>query len=510
MVQRRASRETVVEENPKEAPLVFQALQEPLLAALQATDTQPPVVNEKLSWGPFVNLVVYYFVSGIKSGRLLITHLHHANPALGLPTDLKKSTFFEAFRRFSPTQARQLFYSLLSSLAFFPVEEMSALGILCGVDGSHWPAFHCMTWAVVGRNKPTVLFHLAFGLNQMIPVSVLMTESNSSERSALRKMIQAGVTYIADRGYFAFSLLHDIANALAFFVIRARCNVKYTVIETLPVNLPAGLTWLIGVEDLKVECGTGKDKGTWRVVRFTIGNSLFILFTNRWELTTWQIITIYAYRWQIELFFLFAKRTLNGLHLLTLSRNGLEIQFYLLLVSALLLLNFKQRNDSATEKDTPTPEPVQVPLPIPSASESSKCAEDPVQKPPETEVPGSSPGEENSEEEGTHAQETAQTMAKPVGEAPTSGEETFADPTDKAKASSPKVASSRKGQPTQPTRQGTVAPGANAQWYRNLGQKLRTFWRISIHWLQALRDNLANVWDPPVFKIKPGLYVPKQ
>ena len=83
MVQRERSRETTVEEMDKEAPLVIQALQEPLLAALQATDTQPPVDNEKLAWGTFVNVVVYYFVVGIKSGRLLLTHLPHANLALG-------------------------------------------------------------------------------------------------------------------------------------------------------------------------------------------------------------------------------------------------------------------------------------------------------------------------------------------------------------------------------------------------------------------------------------------
>ena len=360
-----------------------------------------------------------------------------------------------------------------------------------------------MTWAVVGSNKPTVLLHLAFGLNQMIPVSLLMTESNSSERSALRKMIQAGVTYVADRGYFASYLLHDIANASAFFVIRARCNVCYSVVETLTVKLPAGMTWLMGVEDLKVVCGSGKDKGTWRVVRFTIGKSLFILFTNRWELTTWQIITIYAYRWQNELFFLFAKRTLNGLHLLTLSRSGLEIQFYLLLVSTLLLLHFKQRNDSATEKNPPTPESVQVPLPVESASESSKSDKESAQLQPEPEIPVSSPGEETQEPSGNKQGETAQTMAKPVAETPASGEETAAVPTGKAKASSGKV------QPSPTTRQGTIVDGANAQWYRDLGQKLRTFWRVSIHWLQVLRDNLGKVWNPAHFQIKVGLYVPE-
>jgi hypothetical protein len=73
-----------VEERNEEARLVIEALQEPLLAALQATDTQPPADNEKLAWRPFVLVVVYYFIAGIKSGRLLLTHLPHANAALGL------------------------------------------------------------------------------------------------------------------------------------------------------------------------------------------------------------------------------------------------------------------------------------------------------------------------------------------------------------------------------------------------------------------------------------------
>jgi hypothetical protein len=36
-------------------------------------------------------------------------------------------------------------------------------------------------------------------------------------------------------------------------------------------------------------------------VRFIIGGSAFILFSNRLDLTTWQIITTYAYRWQVEI-----------------------------------------------------------------------------------------------------------------------------------------------------------------------------------------------------------------
>jgi hypothetical protein len=47
-----------------------------------------------------------------------------------------------------------------------------------------------MNWAAVGVNKPTVLLHLAFGLNQMIPVGMLLTQSNSSERKALKQLLE--------------------------------------------------------------------------------------------------------------------------------------------------------------------------------------------------------------------------------------------------------------------------------------------------------------------------------
>lgn len=493
-----------------EAPVVIHALQEPLLEALQETDTQPPVQNEDLLWRPFVLVVVYYFLAGIKSGRRLLTHLPHADPALSLPAELKKSTFFDAFRRFNADQARKLFYSLLSRISFFPVPEMAALGVLCAVDGSHWPALLRMSWAAVGSNKPTVLLHLAFGLNQMLPVAILLTESNSSERNALKKMIRSGVTYVADRGYFAYYLLKDIAAAQAFFVIRAPCNVTYQILEVLPVNLPCGMNWLIDVQDQKVYCDKEEDSGTWRVVRFIIGKSQFVLFTNRWELSTWQIITIYAYRWQIELFFLFIKRTLNGLHLLTHSRNGLQIQFYLMLIAALLLLHFKQRNDAATQKAVPTGEPVQVPLPSGNAVENSQQNQEnePVQT--HTESPVSMATEERAEKGRANKEEMAQ-RATPEEQAATGQAGNSDPPPSKSEppdaTTTPRNATKR-SEPS--TRQGTIVDHDNAQWYRDLGRSFHTFWRISVHWLQTLRDNLARVWHPAVFLNLPGLAKPRK
>ena len=51
---------------------------------------------------------------------------------------------------------------------------------------------------------------------------------------------------------------------------------------------------------------------------------------------------LYAYRWQIELFFRVLKRTFNALPLWTHNERGIQCQFYLYLITYLLLIHFKQ------------------------------------------------------------------------------------------------------------------------------------------------------------------------
>ena len=70
----------------------------------------------------------------------------------------------------------------------------------------------------------------------------------------------------------------------------------------------------------------------YRLICFEVLRSKFMICTNRVDLSTLQIIMLYAYRWQIELMFKFLKRTLNGIHLMNHSENGVNIQFYVLMI----------------------------------------------------------------------------------------------------------------------------------------------------------------------------------
>ena len=85
-----------------------------------------------------------------------------------------------------------------------------------------------------------------------------------------------------------------------------------------------------------------KSKSTYRLISFYVGSELYRITTNRFDLKTSEVIMLYAYRWQVELFFRCIKRTLNALHLWNHEPEGVKIQFYIYLIVYVLLVSFKQ------------------------------------------------------------------------------------------------------------------------------------------------------------------------
>ncbi len=103
------------------------------------------------------------------------------------------------------------------------------------------------------------------------------------------------------------------------------------------------------VSDELIRYTNDKSKAIYRLVRFTVNQESYFILTNRQDLTAFQVIMLYAYRWQIELFFRFLKRTMGGIHLVRHDRAGTTIQFYVMMTLALLQLHLKQSIMDKTE-----------------------------------------------------------------------------------------------------------------------------------------------------------------
>ena len=87
-------------------------------------------------------------------------------------------------------------------------------------DGSLFLVFKNMEWAEYTSTCRALKMHLAYELNRMIPVQFISSEANYPERKALMELLEAGVTYITDRGYLAFDIFQQIKEKQAFFIIR--------------------------------------------------------------------------------------------------------------------------------------------------------------------------------------------------------------------------------------------------------------------------------------------------
>ncbi len=358
-----------------EQPTVFDQLLEPVGEFVDEQDAQlPRHPGQKYEYKDFFRLLIYYCTSGADSlKRLVEVNLNNGllSPDLGL-RPVPYSTCQDAFGRFPPSLFQSVFEHVLSVVSFKRVPELAALGTLHCIDGSLFPVISSMLWADYTKNHQALKLHLCFELNRMIPVDFLVGSGNSSERDALRAMLASGVTYIADRGYMAFALCHDITQAQAHFIFRTKKNLLLTVVEGLPVCLPTAAHGLFQqVTDEMIRYDNDPHGTLWRLVRFRIGKEVYCLLTDRRDLTTFQVILLYAYRWQIELLFRFLKRTVNGIHLIRHDQEGATIQFYSLMISALLSLRLNQciLDDQGNQDQENLPsEPMETDLPKAASS----------------------------------------------------------------------------------------------------------------------------------------------
>ena len=277
--------------------------------------------------------------------RLLITEIK-TNP------DLKKlgfvlaspSMYSEAFSRYKPEIFERIFSKLIEIVDMESIPEIRTLGRFILFDGSLFSAFKDMIWAKYTSKCQALKLHLAYELNRMIPVQFISSEANYSERKALMELLEAGVTYITDRGYLAFDIFQQIMKKEAFFITRIRYNVKASVQTVLEVHVPESWNFYVSeLTDAIVVFSGDKSKTSYRLVCFYVLGEWYRINTNRLDLKTSEIIILYAYRWQVELFFRCIKRLLGALYLWNHQPHGVKTQFYIYLIVYVLLIHFKQR-----------------------------------------------------------------------------------------------------------------------------------------------------------------------
>lgn len=329
---------------------IFNTLLQPIEAIIASIS---PIIDQeslsqKLFFADFVKKLLFAYLEQVSSLRSLPIELatNAKCHRLGFLTT-PFSTLKDGFSRFESRYFKHLFETVVGEANLKRVKSLDELGLFQVIDGSLFPTLLQMRWSEYRKAKNAFKLHLSFEMNRLIPTEFVVGSGKSAERVFLESILEKGVTYIADRGYASFQMIAKLFKSEAYFIFRVKDNLLFEERETSAITASEMPQCFRKMTDELIVFKNDRHQNQVRLIGFEVGQSRFRLITNRRDLTTLQVIILYAYRWQIELFFKYVKRTLNRLHLFNHSENGVEIQFYLLMTLAILLLKFKQECDGS-------------------------------------------------------------------------------------------------------------------------------------------------------------------
>ncbi len=186
-------------------------------------------------------------------------------------------------------------------------------------------------WAEFRSTKAGVKLHTQLDLRGPIPVHIEVRAARSHDVLWLDTLIfEPGAFYLLDRAYMDFTRLAKIAQAGAFFVTRAKDNLRFSRFGSNPKVFGSGVSSdQVGQPTLL----KAREAFPWplRRIRFVdpdTGKKLVFL-TNHLEVPAITVAALYKNRWQIELFFRWIKQHLRIKHFFGTSPNAVKTQVWI-------------------------------------------------------------------------------------------------------------------------------------------------------------------------------------
>lgn len=197
-----------------------------------------------------------------------------------------------------------------------------------------------------------------------LPACLLLTDSHTNDCQAFDQILDAapdqlaawrGQTVVIDLGYYSHRRFARLLAADVHLVTRLKAHATVVVTAERPIQqpLPSVAPARIVVQaDQQITLGSAENRAgavlaNLRLVTATVAPStpatrrgappiVYRILTDRWDLQPAEVVQIYLWRWQIELFFRWLKRHVHLLPALGHSRAALELTVWLSIIVHLL------------------------------------------------------------------------------------------------------------------------------------------------------------------------------
>ena len=198
-------------------------------------------------------------------------------------------------------------------------------------------------WTRPNHNSRGVKLHIKMAHGGRCPVEASLSHTNVNDLDAGKSMaIEAGQTYVFDKGYCDYNWWHEIDAAGAYFITRLKKNAAFEEVGENAVCEEHILS------DRKIRCKhkkvSGKkqknhyhDKELRRIEVAREEDKTLVLVTNDHESSAAEIADNYKKRWQIELLFKWMKQHLALERPYSRTENGVRLHIVCVLIAYLLL-----------------------------------------------------------------------------------------------------------------------------------------------------------------------------
>jgi hypothetical protein len=187
------------------------------------------------------------------------------------------------------------------------------------------------SWAKFRRRKGAVKLHTLLDLRGNIPCFIHFSTGKVHDVNALDHLIlEPGAFYMLDRGYVDYARLYRFTVEMAFFVTRAKSNMKFKRQERYPVDKSTGLRSDYRVVLTGTQAAEDYPAPLRRVAYYDLERKKRLVFlTNNFTLPALTIARLYKSRWQVELFFKWIKQHLRIKAFYGTTPNAVQTQIWI-------------------------------------------------------------------------------------------------------------------------------------------------------------------------------------
>ena len=200
-------------------------------------------------------------------------------------------------------------------------------------------------WAPFRQKKAAIKLHTLLDLRDQLPDFVHITDGLIHDVNTLDLLsFQAKAFYLMDRGYLDFERLYLIDQANAYFVIRAKDNLKFARLYSHKVEKTTGLRCDQTIRLTGYYSSKSYPRHLRRVKFYDKEQARYYVFlTNNFEIKAIEVANLYKQRWKIELFFKWIKQNLKIQKFWGQSQNAVKTQIWIAICTYVLVAILKKK-----------------------------------------------------------------------------------------------------------------------------------------------------------------------